>query len=79
MSKIKPTSVLPYIKTAPQPSTNANAQNTRNALSTTKQSKEQTIKDIFGLLNAVAAYATYIDTESAGHLGTTLHSWRNRK
>lgn len=79
MSKVKPTSVLPYIKEAPKPSTNANAQNTRNALSTHKQLKEHTIKDIFNLLNAVAAYSTYIDNEAAGHLGTTLSSWRNRK
>ena len=79
MSKISPTTVLPYTKTSIEPDTTFNAKNTSNALSTKKQSKNQTIKHLFGAINAPAAYSAYIDQETSGHIGTVLSSWRKRK
>lgn len=79
MSKIKPTTVLPYTKTTIAPDTATNAKNTSNALSTQKQPNALHIKNMFGAINAAAAYSTYIDQEKSGHIGSVFLSWRKRK
>ena len=79
MAKIRPTTILPYTKTTIKPNTDKNSVNIRNALSAAKQQKNETINDMFRVINAAAAHNLYIDTETSGHIGVTLSAWRNRK
>jgi len=79
MPKIKPKSVLPYVKPVVVANPEARSVNTSNALSTDKQPNTKIIKDLFGAISAAASYSEYIGSETSGHLGTALRSWRDRK
>ncbi len=79
MSKIKPTTILPYTKQSVPANSDVNAINISNALSAKPQRKNHTIKNLFGVLTAAAAKYEYIKKETNGHYGTTLYAWRQRK
>lgn len=79
MSKIKPTSTLPYIKQTIAPDPSKNADNTSKALSDKIDQEVKEIKNLLGAINAAAAYNSYITNSSEGHLGTTISAWRSRK
>lgn len=88
MTKIKPTSILPYTKTSVAADKNARAKYNTQSLSTASPEIAQTKKDVFGALTTAAAFKGHLRdvkyNEVNGlapptHLGGVLAAWHDRK